>query len=55
MYEIDEYFIGYLRASFLSGGFRGRVEPLPDDDQRCHKVAPQLEMVPALAADLLPI
>jgi hypothetical protein len=55
MYEIDEYFIGYLRASFLNSGFRGRVETLPDDDQRCRKVAPQLETVQALAADLLPL
>lgn len=55
MYDLNEYFIAYLRATFAFGGFRGRVEPLPDDDQRCHKVAPQVQIVPALAADLLPM
>jgi hypothetical protein len=55
MYEIDEYFVEYLRATFAFGGFRGHVETLPDDDQRCRKVAPQLQIVQALAADLLPL
>jgi hypothetical protein len=55
MYDIDEYFVGYLRASFVSGGFRGSVEPLPDDNERCRKVAPPLQIIQALAADLLPI
>jgi hypothetical protein len=55
MYDINEYFIEYLRATFAFGGFRGRVETPPDDDQRCQKVAPQLEIVQALAADLLPM
>jgi hypothetical protein len=51
----DEYFVAYLRASFVGGGFRGRVETLPDDDEQCRKVAPPLQIVQALAADLLPI
>lgn len=54
MYDIDEYFVAYLRASCASGGFRGRVEPFPDDDQRCYKAAPGLHIVASLAADLLP-
>jgi len=55
MYEIDEYFVEYLRATFAFGGFRGYVETLPDDDQRCRKVAPPLQIIQPLAADLLPI
>ncbi|HEY1388879.1 MAG TPA: hypothetical protein VGF38_10070 [Ktedonobacterales bacterium] len=55
MYYIDEYFVDYLRASFVGGGFRGRIETLPDNDQQCHKVAPQLQIIQTLAADLLPI
>jgi hypothetical protein len=55
MYGIEEHFVEYLRATFIGGGFRGRIELLPDDDQQCRKVAPQLRIVQRLAADLLPI
>jgi hypothetical protein len=55
MYDIDEYFVEYLRATFAFGGFRGRVDTLPDNNQRCRKVAPPLQIVQALAADLRPI
>jgi hypothetical protein len=55
MCEIVETFVEYLRASLVNGGFRGRVETLPDDDQVCRKVAPKLSICRALAADLRPI
>jgi hypothetical protein len=55
MYEIVETFVEYLRASFANGGFRGRVETLPDNDQACRKVVPKLSICGALAADLRPI
>ena len=55
MYEVDEYFVPYLRATLASGGFRGKVELLPDDDQRCRKVEPKLGLVRTLADGLIPI
>jgi hypothetical protein len=52
MYEIDEYFVEYLRATFISGGFRGRVEPIAGDESRVRKVAPQLKVIDTLARNL---
>ena len=54
MYEINEYFVAYLRATFASGGFRGRVELIPEDESRVRKVAPQLHLIDALAQQLMP-
>jgi hypothetical protein len=55
MYEIEETFVEYLRASFAYGGFRGRVECLPDDESRCRKNTPKLEVVQSLAKGLAPL
>ena len=55
MYDIEETFVEYLRASFAYGGFRGRVESLPDDESRCRKAAPTLDVVQYLAAGLAPL
>ncbi len=54
MYGINEYFVEYLRATFKSGGFRGRVEPLEEDEERCRKVSPRLRVITQLAVDLVP-
>ena len=55
MYDIDEYFVAYLRATFDNGGFRGRAELDLEDDQRVLKPGSRLHIVQELAADLLPI
>jgi hypothetical protein len=55
MYEINEYFVAYLRATLASGGFRGRVEAAPEDESRIRKVAPQLRLIDALAQQLMPL
>jgi hypothetical protein len=55
MYEIEETFVEYLRATFAYGGFRGRVETLPDDESRCRKAAPTLDVVQFLAEGLAPL
>jgi hypothetical protein len=55
MYEIEERFVEYLRATFSWGGFRGRVETLEEDESRCRKVAPKLGVVRSLSEGLLPI
>jgi hypothetical protein len=55
MYKIDERFFEYLRATFGWGGCRGRVETIEEDDSRCRKVAPKLEIVRRLAEGLLPL
>lgn len=52
MYEINEYFVEYLRATFASGGFRRRVEPMADDESRAQKVVPRLQLIDVLARDL---
>ncbi len=52
MYDIEEYFVEHLRYSCAYGGFRGRVEPLPEDEECSRKAKPQLRIVEALAADL---
>ena len=55
MYEIDERFVEYLRATCCWGGFRGQVETLKEDESRCRKVAPKVDIVRRLAEGLLPI
>jgi hypothetical protein len=55
MYEIEERFVEYLRATFSWGGFRGRVDTLEENESRCRKVAPQLGVVRSLSEGLLPI
>lgn len=55
MYEIEETFVEYLRASFTHGGFRGRVETLLDDESRCRKATPILDVVQFLADGLAPL
>jgi hypothetical protein len=55
MYGIDERFVEYLRATFSWGGFRGRVKTLEEDESRCRKVAPKLDVVRSLSDGLLPI
>jgi hypothetical protein len=55
MYEIEETFVEYLRATFANGGFRGRVETLPDDESRCRKVAPTFDVLQLLADGLAPL
>lgn len=55
MYEINEYFVDYLRATFASGGFRGRAEVMPEDESRVRKITPQLHLINTLARDLLPL
>jgi hypothetical protein len=52
MYEIDEFFVPYLRATFAGGGFRGRVDV---DEERAWKVLPDLTITRELAAGLLEI
>jgi hypothetical protein len=53
MYDIDEFFVPYLRATFSGGGFRGRIRPVGED--RCVKDLPNLALTAELAKDLLPI
>ena len=55
MYEIEETFVEYLRATFAYGGFRGRVETLPGDESQCRKAAPTLDVVRFLAGGLAPL
>lgn len=55
MYEIEERFVEYLRATLSWGGFRGRVDTLEEDESRCRKVAPKLGVVRSLSEGLLPI
>jgi len=55
MFEIDERFVEYLRATFSWGGFRGRVETLEEDESRCRKVAPRLGIASRLSEGLLPL
>lgn len=55
MYEIEETFVEYLRATFACGGFRGRVQTLPDDESRCRKAAPRFDVVQSLADGLAPL
>ena len=52
MYDIDEFFVSYLRATFAGGGFRGCTEA---DEERAWKVPPGLEVTKALADGLAPI
>jgi hypothetical protein len=52
MYEIDEFFVPYLRATFTGGGFRGKIREIGD---RCVKDLPDLALTTRLAKDLLPI
>jgi hypothetical protein len=52
MYDIDEFFVAYLRATFAGGGFRGRCEA---DEERAWKVMPDLEVTRLLAAGLAEI
>ena len=54
MYGINEYFVAYLQATFRYGGFRGRVETLEEDEERCHQVTPQLHIITQLATNLVP-
>lgn len=55
MYEIEERFVEYLRATFSWGGFRGRVDTLEEDESRCRKVAPKLGVIQSLSEGLLPL
>jgi len=55
MYDIEERFAAYLRATFSCGGFRGRVETLEEDESRCRKVAPTLPIVRRLSEGLQPL
>lgn len=55
MYEIEERFVEYLRATFSWGGFRGRVDTLEEDESRCRKIEPKLGVVRSLSEGLLPI
>jgi hypothetical protein len=52
MYEIDEFFVPYLRATFAGGGFRGKIREIGD---RCVKDLPNLVLTAKLAEGLLPI
>jgi hypothetical protein len=52
MYEIDEFFVAYLRETFRNGGFRGRTG---GDEERAWRVEPDLEVTKMLAVGLLPI
>jgi hypothetical protein len=53
MYGVDEFLVPYLRATFVGGGFRGRIRAVSED--RCVKDAPNLAITAELARDLLPI
>ena len=55
MYEINEYFVEYLRATVACGGCRGRVQPTAGDESRVEKVAPRLQLVDVLARDLMAV
>jgi hypothetical protein len=55
MYDIDEWFVTYLRESLRYGGFRGKVETFPKDDQLCHKSAPRLHIIEELTQGLVPM
>jgi hypothetical protein len=52
MYDINEFFVPYLRATFAGGGFRGRSEA---DEERAWKVMADLEVTRMLAAGLAEI
>ena len=49
MYDIDELFVPYLRATFWGGGFRGRLDA---DERRSWKLMPDLDVTKMLAAEL---
>jgi hypothetical protein len=49
MYEINEYFVEFLRATFACGAFRGRIESMAEDESRVEKVALRLQLVDVLA------
>ncbi len=51
MYDLDEYFVDYLRATFQFGGFRGPMDPSVID--RGQKTSPNLRIIHKLAAGLL--
>lgn len=53
MYDIDEFFVPYLRATLANGGFRGKVECEDETfSGKCWKVEPTLELSRSLAAGL---
>jgi hypothetical protein len=52
MYEIDEFFVPYLRATFAGGGFRGRIER---NEECVWKVMPDLEITRTLATGMAKI
>jgi hypothetical protein len=52
MYEVNEYFVDYLRRTFRFGGFRGKIHTV--DTIEGTKVAPGLQIVERLADQLLP-
>lgn len=55
-YEIDQYFVAYLRASCVSGGFCGTVEPWFDGDRGGQRIAsPGLTLIRSIAKDLEPV
>jgi hypothetical protein len=55
-YEIDQYFVAYLRASCASGGFCGTVEPWFDGDRGGQRIAPPgLTLIRSLAEGLEPV
>lgn len=51
MYDIDEYFVDYLRATFQFGGFRGRMDSSVID--RGEKTSPDLRIIHDLGKGLL--
>jgi hypothetical protein len=56
MYEINEYFVEYLRETFRFGGFRGRVVfHETAEDQGCWKEAPNLNVLVEIGTQLLEI
>lgn len=55
MYDINEYFVAYLRRTFAMGGFRGRLEPLPDDESQARKASPRHALIGDLSDGLTPL
>jgi hypothetical protein len=55
-YEIDQYFVAYLRSSCASDGFCETVEPWFDGDRGGQRIAPPgLMLIRSLAQDLEPV